>query len=326
MRVSILAGTVMVDFEYLYKGLCGLARAHQANSMAGHLGAAVAAGYFFGEEHPDLDERVVAAVQHELDRIIGGEESLWFDPKKLGITIAQMFEPFAEEDSQDDRIQEIAEALSANIDELRESGHNVIFASIALRALHDHRQYATSAVIEGIVKLIQSFDNAGPGRGYFGLDRGWIIGDPPSLPPDDLPAYTNQQDMATAVIDAMIRLASTRRRGYGSLFHIINHATAITELSRFGYNDLAQRGLKTHHYHLRLWRALPDVSDELGALVPAEYDPRSADYWRQGGKSQWSAHLTHRVKTLYGFFSLLRFIDDPTKRTQAENSFRYLMA
>jgi hypothetical protein len=36
----------MIDFDYLYKGICGLANAHQAGTMAGHLGAAVAAGYF----------------------------------------------------------------------------------------------------------------------------------------------------------------------------------------------------------------------------------------------------------------------------------------
>ena len=34
----------MVSFEYLYRGLCGMANAPRANSMAGHLGAAVIAG------------------------------------------------------------------------------------------------------------------------------------------------------------------------------------------------------------------------------------------------------------------------------------------
>ena len=61
----------MVDFEYLHRGLCGLANAHRANAMAGHLGAAVVAGYFFGEDHPNLDPRVVTAVEQQLDRIIG---------------------------------------------------------------------------------------------------------------------------------------------------------------------------------------------------------------------------------------------------------------
>lgn len=43
----------MINFQYLYRGLCGLARAHRANPLAGHLGAAVVAGYFFGEDQPD---------------------------------------------------------------------------------------------------------------------------------------------------------------------------------------------------------------------------------------------------------------------------------
>ncbi len=27
----------MIDFDYLYKGICGLANAHRAGTMAGHL-------------------------------------------------------------------------------------------------------------------------------------------------------------------------------------------------------------------------------------------------------------------------------------------------
>lgn len=38
----------MIDFKYLYEGVCGPARAHRAGTMAGRLGAAVVAGYFFG--------------------------------------------------------------------------------------------------------------------------------------------------------------------------------------------------------------------------------------------------------------------------------------
>jgi len=40
----------MVGFEYFPKGLAALARAPQASTLAGHLGAAVVAGYFLGED------------------------------------------------------------------------------------------------------------------------------------------------------------------------------------------------------------------------------------------------------------------------------------
>jgi hypothetical protein len=68
------------------------------------------------------------------------------------------------------------------------------------------------------------------------------------------------------------------------------------------------------------------VGEEWGTLKQAESDPRTADYWKVPSTSQWSAHLTHRIKTLYGFLTLLRFAEDPAQREQAEDRFLYLMA
>ncbi len=132
----------MIDFKYLYGGICGMANAPRASSMAGHLGAAVMAGYFFGEDHPDLDPAVVTAIESDLKRIMGGKESIWFDPKKAGITAAELFKPFPKEPAKKDPVDAITKALAVNIAKTRQSGHNVIFASIALRALHDHEEFA----------------------------------------------------------------------------------------------------------------------------------------------------------------------------------------
>ncbi len=125
----------MIDTTYLYKGLCALARAERANAMTGHLGAAVIAGCFFLEQHPELDDSVHAAIVGELDRIIGGEESLWFDPTKAAITISELFEPFPKTQPQSGGIEVLAEALAANIDKTRQSGHNVIFTALAMKAV-----------------------------------------------------------------------------------------------------------------------------------------------------------------------------------------------
>lgn len=317
----------MVDFKYLYQGLCGMARAAQANAMAGHLGAAVAAGYFIGEELPDLDEQVYSSIEKELDRIMLGKEAIWFDPQKAGITIPELFQPFPEGPPQKDKIATIATALAANIDKTRQAGHNVIFSSIAIRGLLDHPEFATDAIVDGIGKLIAKFDGAVPGRGYYGKKRGWIQGSDIKLGAEtDFPAYRNQQDMVEVVIDELIQSAAIRRQGHGGLFHVINHATALTELSRLGYEKLAIRGLPAHHNHVRLWRSLPDVEEELGPLKSAKHDPRTSEYWQDGESTQWSAHLTHRVKTIFGFYTLLRFIESEEKRKQAEEKFLYLMA
>ena len=60
----------MIDFKYLYQGACGLANAHKAGTMAGHLGAAVAAGYFFGEDQADLPKKVYQGVESFLSLLV----------------------------------------------------------------------------------------------------------------------------------------------------------------------------------------------------------------------------------------------------------------
>ncbi len=316
----------MVAFAYLEKGLSAMARAHRANAMAGHLGAAVVAGYFVGEELFGLEAATHRAVEGELDRIIAGEEPIWYDPKRAGIPISELFAALPRSERREDGVRVIAGALAKNIGETRQSGHNVIFASLAIRALHGHPALASAPIVEGIQKLEALFDAEGPGRGYYGKERGWLEGENVPLPEaTDFPAYDSERAMADAVIDRLIRDGAKRRQGFGGLFHVINHAAALVELSHFGFPDLARQGWPAHHRHARLWDTLPDLREELGELKPAEIDPRTPEYWHLKESSQWSAWLTHRIKTLYGFSILSRFIDDPSRRQQAEAGFRYLM-
>ena len=74
----------MIDFIYLQKGVYGLANAHRANAMAGHLGAALAAGYLLGEDQHDLDAAVYDGIRGELDRILRGDEAIWFNAQTAG--------------------------------------------------------------------------------------------------------------------------------------------------------------------------------------------------------------------------------------------------
>ena len=317
----------MIDQKYLRLGLCGLARAHTVNAMVGHLGAAVVAGYFIGEEMPELDEQVFASIEKKLDCILRGGERIWYNPEKTGISIPELFEPFSDGSAVPVEIAPISTALANNISSLHESGHNVIFSSIAIRALHDHSQFATDSIVGGIEKLIAMFNNLGPGSGYYGKDRGRIPGNMVVLDDQcDFPPYRDQQEMVEVVIDELIRSGAVRKQGFGGLFHIINHAAALTELLRFGYKKLARQGLASHHHHLRLWRSLPDVEQELGPLKAAKHDPWTPEFWQDADSHQWSAHLTHRIKTMYGLSRLLRFIESDEKRKQAEAKFRYLMA
>jgi len=315
----------MVDFEYLYQGLCGLARAHRAGTMAGHLGAAVVAGYFFGEDQGDLPEGVYRGVEGELKRVIAGEEAIWFNAKKVGIEPTELFKPLPKEPRRADAARSIAAALEKNIGSLRQSGHNVIFAALAIRALHDHPDYGAPQIVGGIRKLILAFSSVPPGRGYYGKAKGWLSGDKVKLPAEALLArYKSIQAMADATIAQLIGGAAIRKQGFGGLWHIINHAAALAELDRFGHKDLARRGLAAHHHHVRLWRSLPNVEKELGAPRKASLDPRKPAYW-QGMLKRDEARLTHRIKTLYGYFVLRRMIQDAAMRKRADSNLLYLM-
>lgn len=317
----------MVDFEYLNRGLCGMANAPRAGSMAGHLGAAVTAGYFLGEDHPELDPGVYAAIERDLNRITGGEESIWFDPKKAGITAGELFKPLPKEEGREASTDLIAEALASNIGKARQSGHNTIFASIAIRALSEHEQYRSPKLVAGVARLISAFNNQHAGRGYYGKAIGWKNGNQaPLADASTTPVYKSLGDMAHVIIDELIATASERRRGFGGLFHLINHAAALTELDRYGYENLAKRGMAAHRQHLRLHRALPILTEELGELETTSDDPLKPGYWKRTESKQWGAWLTHRIKTLYGFHTLLRFIEDKKKRAKAIQQLGYLLA
>ena len=315
----------MISFDYLPQGLYAMARAHRVNTMSGHLGAAVIAGYFIGEQHPELDERVTAGIEAELERIIRGESV--FSPKKdANLNAPAMFKPFAQENSNEELIDGIADALSHNINRPRESGHNVIFASIAIRALKDHPDLATPSVIDGIRRLIAGFDNASPGSGYYGKEKGRINGNKVSLSDvDGIEPFPDLPTMANSVVDDLIRHAAQRREGFGGPWHIINHAAALAELARYGYRELAIKGLPAFHQHFRLYKTVPDISAEKGAETPTADDPLHPDFWRPEKIRRERAHLTHRIKTLYGFNELTELVEDETKRKQGSVKLRYLM-
>ena len=316
----------MVGFGYLQQGVTGLANSWRAGTMAGHLGAAVAAGYFFGEDAgPPVSEGVTAGVEAELDRVMAGEEAIWFNAAKAGVTPAGLF---ADSGDGGPPVRNGADAIVAALAEgegrLRQSGHDVIFGSIAARALKDHPQVATAATVEGLVKLMRAFGGQSEGRGFYGKSEGWKNGQDITLPNDPaLPPYEDFAALARTTIGELIATAAVRKQGFGGLFHVINHAAAILELARYGYRDVAAEALPAHHRHIRLWRTLPDLEAELGPVVRATASPWTDGYWR-GELKRDGARLTHRIKTLYGYQVVRSMVDGPL-RARGDDAILWLM-
>lgn len=318
----------MIAYHYLERGIAGLGRAHLAGSMSGHLGSALLAGYFLGEMKPDLDPAVHFAIERDLERILGGEEAVWFDPAKVGLSVEELFdEEEAPASPETAAAETLAAVLESNLDRLRQSGHNVIFASLAIRAFASHPGLATASRMEGAGKLIAAFDKQGPGKGFLGKARGWIS--PRRTPEEDgleLPAYNSLESMADSTLDLLMATASERRQGFGGLFHVIDHAAALIELANSGFPGTAHAGLAAHREHIARVQALPVLDGELGKLVKSELDPFTPDYWTRRESVQWEAWLTHRIKCLYGFVVVSRLVDDERKRDAARDALHYLMA
>jgi len=309
----------MIPFEYLSKGLNALARAHQVTPMAGHLGAAVIAGYFVGEQRPDLDERVFSGIERDLRKVIQGESVFG-----RGRRDSELFEPFRKERPDASLIDGIAEALGQTLAKPRASGHNVIFAALAIRALKEHPELATPSVTDGIRKLILKFKSIHPGWGFYEKRR--VSGNDVKLRDDDgAPEYADVPGMANAALDVIIQLdPKIRRQGYGGPVHICNHAAAIAELGDYGYADLQPRAIRAHRQHLRLWLALPNLIGELGPPIVSKYPVFSPAYW-QGRVRYDSALLTHRVKTMFGYDELAAATDDEGRVARAYEKLRLLM-
>ncbi len=316
-----------ISVAYLEKGLNALARAHQMSSMAGHLGASLIAGYYVGVQRRNLSAEVCKGIQGDLERVIGGE-SLFGKKMSRNSTLndSDLFDAFPQQRADETLIDGIAESLGKSIDKPRQSGHNVIFASLAIRSLKDHPEYATPAIVDGIVKLMNLFKDETPGSGYYGKKKGRIQGNKITLPEDDAVDYSEIEDMVTAVLDETINLTPEyHRSGYGGLVHVINHAAAIIDLAGNGYTELASRAIQSHRQHLRLWRNLPNVAAEKGPMLISKFTPHSPAYWASGDVPYDRALLTHRVKTMFGFDELAGAVDEEVKEQAAYDNLRYLM-
>jgi len=322
----------MIDHTYLQKGLLATARSHQAGSMAGHLGASVLAGYYLGEDYPDLPKAVIEGIQGELQRIIQGEEALWTSIGKTGIGARELFAAAGDIEflgSPQGDPEDMVLALSHHGQHLKQSGHNTIFAALALRALKDHPELATQKIIQGLKRLMQQFDQAAPGRGYFGKAQGWLTGNQIKLDASQKRTPFISMDQAIQeVMELFAREVIHRRRGFGGWFHLINHTAALQSLHHMGWESQCQLGLKTLQRHLEYYLALPDLTDELGSLQRASVDPRQSAYWQGSHRqsSQWSGWLTHRIKTMHGFYQLRESLDEDRLRQACDHAFLYLMA
>lgn len=269
--------------EYLAKGLASLSVAHKHGWLEGHNGAAVLATYYFSRENT-LPERTTAALGKQIDAFIAKNRAEFPAPDPGPGTADPA---------------RIAEQLDTQIAELRAGGHDVIFASLALRALRDMPEYATPAIVDGICELLRLI-----------VARRRPDPDTVFNRENPLPPYESTKDIASVTLKATLRpWGDVARVGASGVIHWITHADAVVTLADLGYGDLAKRGYAAQRLHINQAvtggdRREPDRT-AVDWLAPAYWEsetPRKlfGDSWLAG----------HAFKLPYSLFRMLRLADD----------------
>lgn len=254
----------------------------------GHRGAAIIATCTLASENG-----LAGDTQHAMARLIAHH---W---GRSGLCAG-----FPDEAPDEAFLDQIALALQGNISRLRQVGHNVIFAMLALKAFKAVPQAITPSRVEGVCRLIRSFATY----------------DDVTLTEDDhYPDLADPATFAASVLEECLA-AAERFRGTGNGYpgHLLTYGQALLELRSLGYPDLAEAGIHAYQLFVKVARQgptpdarrIPDHADR-------GQDPLTHGYWEQRG--QGDPRLGHCFKYPYSFHNLLARASDPqlTRRCMA---------
>ena len=244
---------------------------------------------------------------------------------RLIVAFDRYFEPFPEAPARPEWSEEIASALSNNIGQLRAIGHNVIFATLALKVLKDEPLLCTYPLVEAIVKLVSQFHGAGPGGPFPGwrpreLDQ--LLSAPPPAPRE----WAEPTELARYALKSLTDVEHVCAGAHaGVVGHVLTHADALVELSRLGYTALAHRGRSAYLTHATLVVRGFDPSWRMSVRTPSKFAALTEDYWGQRlkGRSNWS--FGHKFKYPYSFYRLCRLVEDAELKRRGAERFLSLL-
>jgi hypothetical protein len=280
----------MLDRKHLIQGFDALCRASAHDYFVdGHKGGAlISATYFLRDAGP---EKAVGALLAKKIKAAWGTNKL--------------FAPFPEEDPDPALIQQVTRRLQAQCRTLRQAAHNWILASLALRVLDEIPALATPTRMRGLEALIDEFDTATP------VPRKERV-----LVPD--PA--KRSAYAAFILEEFI--ATTARfdgRGQGWSGHLCTFGRALMDLEQHGHGDMIGEGRAVMELYVRRVRMGPSKTDkprrEKSKDIPS---PLELAYWE---RARINFGLGHALKYPYGFFGLLRELDDKALAARALSTF-----
>lgn len=288
--------------SYLELGVTGMARAATAGWFGGHYGAALLAGYYMNREH-DLPEHVKAGIERtcEAYRLQHPEWFLPLDPQ---------------EEADVSLMDQVVAGLAQNVAELRTSGHGLALGVLALKALRERPDLIRPSVVAGLVTLLKATTEDRATR-YFGIANYFEVTEADVA--NFVPPYDTTAEMAERTFDELHTVIpgrvidGVRYHFAGEVVHSVTHAQALTDLERFGYQELVSAGIRNHRVQLYLDRQIPAFVLEEEVKEPAFEQIFSPAFWEKTYSDP------HALKLPYAALDLLKQLP-AEKRAFAERN------
>jgi len=275
--------------SYIALGLTALARTAEltGNSglmswFSGHNGAAVIAGAFLLENEA-MNKQSRALITTQLDNIIASNESY--------------FVPFAKTETV--ALASLLELIENNCSKLSNSGHGVIYGTLALRALSVFPDMATVPMLQGLCDILEVTQVDDRAR-YFGCDD-YSEYETRLVTTDLLSTVQRAYRMSCGDLYEDQEVDGKHYFFAGEKIHAITHAQALHNLSTLGYPVLANKGLRSLNKQLELNEQCPN-----GAASDKELSLNIFDgsFWGQRFKDP------HSLKLVYSAVELNRYFGD----------------
>ncbi len=272
---------VLAEFRLVNLGINALARAHESNYFAdGHRGAAMISAHLLCNDNA-LDEATRSRITELFD---------------INWAKSKLCLPFPDGDPDPKAIEKVGLALADGGAVLREVGHNVIFATLAIKAFRIIPEAATRERVDGVCALIRSF-------------KPWH-----DIEPDadvDPPPFT-EESAASKFVLREASAAIDRFTGFGQGFagHMLTFGQSLVELAAMGDVEWAESCRTAFRKYVTVTRRGPDSdSRRIPDHQPNKLRPNEAEYWQQ--REDKAVGIGHVFKYPYGYYDLLKRANDP---------------
>jgi len=283
-------------------GLDGLSRVAEGEwdpFSDGHVAAAVIASAFFTREN-----ELEAATQTSLLAFV-----------EVRLLSRRIFAARPKEPADPELVAGLVKDLDAGIRTLRRGGHNIIFATMALKALRDVPEAVTPARVRGLRNMIQRF----------GTDETRGAAGKPFTELGDKQAFVKL--LFEEYLCALeLYLAGKGHHGFAG--HMLTFGHALLELHRMGYPELAQKGVEAFEPFIQQARAGADLGGRsVASPQPNAPSPLQADYWNaQLRRTTDGIVSSHLVKYPYSFYALLKDLPEGEVRQRVLAKLAHLTA